>query len=278
MPQREHISYSEWMSFLGCEWRWLKDYYEEKRAPVYSVYMTFGTAIHYALEKYKDPEAETKYSIDELCSLFAEKFESAYLKIRDKDKRTLSDAEIAKFVEAGKVIINNLHTCKELSEAKVLFVEYPLIEKIERTDDVNIKFKGFIDLVIKTKDKRGKSIVYICDYKTCSWGWDREKRTDEDLQAQLRLYKHFFSKKFNLDPKNVKTAFILCKRSPKDLSNVVEWLPFSSGDKTTMRAVLRLNEAVTGMQTNNYKKNRNMCKNQYGDVCPYFGTSDCTED
>jgi hypothetical protein len=77
-----------------------------------------------------------------------------------------------------------------------------------------MKFKGFIDMVIKTKDKRGNTILYICDFKTCSWGWPVEKKQDRNLQYQILLYKHFLCKKFDLDPKFVRTAFVLLKRKP----------------------------------------------------------------
>jgi len=279
MSVRPHISFSEWVNWNECQWRWLKDYREGKRAPIYSVHLVFGTAIHSACETLKNPELnDDRPSVEQVCHIFEDKFKTSYLKIRDKDKKPLSDEEIDSLVEAGKTIIKNLDDCKELANVQALFIEYPLMEKIDRTDDVQIKFKGYIDIIIKTKDKRGKSVIYICDYKTCSWGWNREKKTDESLMAQLRLYKHFFSKKFKLDPKNVKTAFILLKKKPTKGSPAAEWLPISAGPKTMMRAVNKLNEAITGMQTNDYKKNRNACINKFGDTCPYFNSPDCTED
>jgi hypothetical protein len=48
-----------------------------------------------------------------------------------------------------------------------------------------------------------------------------------------------------------------------------------------MRAVLRLNSAVTGMQTNDFSKNRKACKKQFGkteEVCPYYETELCVGD
>jgi hypothetical protein len=277
--KRPHISFSEFMLWNECHWRWMRDYLEGRRAPIYSVHLEFGSCVHDALETYKDPDNEDERpAVEQICETFEVKFREKYGKIRDKDKYDLSDEDIDEFVEAGINIIRNIDSCSELAESKVLFVEHKLMEKIDRTDDVDIKFKGFIDIVIKTKDKRGNSVIYICDYKTCSWGWNRKKRDSEELKYQLRLYKHFFSKKFNVKPNLVKTAFILLKRRPKDPSKPIEWLPFPSGNKTTMRAVLKLNEAITGMQTNDYKKNRSACTNKFGDTCPYYGTDLCLDD
>lgn len=245
---------------------------------MYSCYLTFGSAVHDALEKYKSNEDEIKLSLNECIEKFEESFREKYLKIRDRDKKPLSDEEIEEWVLAGKRILTNIDNCSKLSEATVLFVEYQLLEPIDRTDDVKIKFKGFIDIVIKSKDKRGKTILFICDYKTCTWGWTVEKKRDENLQMQLRLYKYFFCKKFKLNHKEVRTAFILLKRTPKDEKNVADFFEFSSGPKTMMRAVDKLNKAITGMQTNDYKKNRNACINKWGDTCPYYQTDLCTKD
>ena len=72
-------------------------------------------------------------------------------------------------------------------------------------------FKGYIDLVIKTTD--GK--YHVIDWKTCSWGWDREKKNSKLITYQLTLYKKFFCQKHNIDPSLVETHFALLKRTAK---------------------------------------------------------------
>lgn len=291
MSLRPHISFSEFQSWRNCQWRWMRDYRDGRRAIVRSKYMDFGTAIHEALEKYKNPDKEKKISLDEAVAVFGEKFRKIYItsakyeteafeklaEPKPQHKAPLTSEQVEEWILIGEKILRNLHKLEELEDARVLFVEHNLMEKINRTDDIEIKFKGFIDIVIMTKDKRNKSVIYICDYKTCSWGWDQEKKRDEELQIQLRLYKHFFCKEFNIDPKQVRCAFILLKRASKN-SSVADWLPVSAGPKTVLRAVEKLNSAVTGMHSNNYKKNRKACVNAYGDSCPYLGTDLCVED
>jgi len=277
---KDHISYSEWGGWLECPYKWFRDHLEGRRSEVFSIYMEFGKSVHWALETFKDPDVKdpNKWStVDKICTEFEEQFRKNYKKVRDKDKREFSDKDIDDFVLAGIKIIRNIDSCSELANAKVLFVEYPLMIKIDRTDDVDMKFKGYIDIVIRSIDKRGKQIVWIVDYKTCSWGWNQNKRRDEHLMSQLRLYKHFFSKEFNLDPKQVRCAFILLKRICKT-DDITEWAPVSAGPKTTMRAVKKLNESITGMQTGNYEKNRNACINPFGDKCAYMDSPLCTKD
>lgn len=275
---REHVSFSEFGMWNECQWRWMRDYREGRRAEVYSKYMTFGKCVHHSLELLKDPEKkEDRPSLNEACDIFEKKFRDDYKKIIEKDEKPLDDSGIEDFVLAGRRIIEHIDDCLELKDARTLFVELLLYEDIARTDDIDIKFKGYVDIVLKGKDKRGKPVVWIVDYKTCSWGWNSEKRRDEHLASQLRLYKHFFSKKFNVKPEQVKCAFVLLKRTPKG-NNVIEWLPVSAGPKTVDRAVNKLNVAITGMHENNYKKNRNICVNKFGNVCPYYKSDLCTDD
>ena len=83
------------------------------------------------------------------------------------------------------------------------------MEPINSFDDAQFDFKGFIDLVIKTPD--GK--IHVIDWKTCSWGWNAQKRADPMTTYQLTYYKHFYAQKFGVDPKDIETHFALLKRT-----------------------------------------------------------------
>ena len=96
-------------------------------------------------------------------------------------------------------------------------------EKINDFSLDNLLFKGYIDLVIKTED--GK--YHVIDWKTCSWGWDREKKNSKLITYQLTLYKKFFCQKHNIDPKMVETHFALLKRTAK--KDNVEFFRVTSG-------------------------------------------------
>ena len=84
----------------------------------------------------------------------------------------------------------------------MISVEEQLFEEIKEFN-LDTKFKGFIDLVIKTPD--GK--YHIIDWKTCSWGWDAQRKSDKMTVYQLSLYKNYFSNKHNIDHKDIETHF-----------------------------------------------------------------------
>jgi len=249
------------------------------RSTSYGVYMDFGTCIHEAIELYKtrkDP-LTLEQTKEHFKKQFKELFEKNFKNYREKDQQKFTADD---FIPAGIRILEHLERCKELWDAEVVYNEKELLLPIERTDHIKMNFKGFIDMVIKTKDKRGKPILYVIDFKTCSWGWTGEKRADAEMHYQLFLYKHFLSKEFNIDPKQIRTAFVLLKRSPSKNSDAVEFFPISAGPVSVQRALDNLNSDITDMDTrlreNTIIKNRKLCQNEYGDRCPYFGTEHCT--
>ena len=118
---------------------------------------------------------------------------------------------------------------KYFGEYEVFSVEEKLYEDINDID-IDYKLKGYIDLVLKTED--GK--YHIIDWKTCSWGWDAEKRSSRLITYQLTLYKKFFCQKHGIDPKMVETHFALLKRTAK--KDHVEIFRVTSGPRKISNA------------------------------------------
>lgn len=238
----------------------------------YGIGMSFGTAIHDTLEIFRNKDVKSRPTLEKANSIFVRKLIKEHMKI----KKLTKPYNIREYVEAGKVILKCLDQHPEFEDAQVVWNEYELYEDIDRSDGLKIKFKGFIDIALKVKAKRGKeSLLLICDFKTCSWGWGRDKKQDADLHSQLFFYKHFVCKKFDLDPKNVRTTFILLKRKPSSPDDAIEFFTVSSGPKAMERAMERLQEDITKMNSGVYEKNREACKNKYGDTCPYYKSDLC---
>jgi hypothetical protein len=271
----DHISYSSWQLFRnGCQWRWKLDYIDGIRKKSQSVHLAFGTAIHSAIEKYKNKS--NPVSLDESGAYFL----SAFDKICEDEKDALGKFDKEFFRNAGLEIICDLESCKEFVDGFPMYNEFELFEDI-LIPDVSVKFKGFIDIVLKTKDKRGNTILFVSDFKTCSWGWNAEKKQDKDLHSQLFLYKHFLCKKFDVDPNLVRTSFILLKKKPSSGSSRIEWFPISAGPVSVQRALDNLCSDISKIKlccdNNNFEKDRKLCCNKFGDTCPYFKTEYCKE-
>ena len=85
---------------------------------------------------------------------------------------------------------------------------------------------------------------------------------------QLTFYKYFYSRKHNVDPKNIETHFALLKRTAK--KNNVEIFRVTSGEKKTQNAIKLLNKALYNIGRKRYVKNRLSCT-----YCEFKKTKHC---
>ena len=249
-----HISFSALKDWNFCAW-----YHKLTRIDGIggfegNAYTAFGNAIHEVCEK-----KLLKEEINE-DDLFLERFEH-FLKQLDEeqDQKLVSDMR-----EQGKQILPEIEDALEdyFGDYEVLGSEIPLDENIEDEDE--FVFKGFIDGVVATPD--GK--VHIFDWKTCSWGWDAKRRNSPMTTYQLTLYKHYFARKMDIDPKNIETHFALLKRTSK--KDRVEFFRVTSGPRKTENALKLLKKALYNIKKKRYIKNRLSCR-----FCAFNKTEHC---
>ena len=90
---------------------------------------------------------------------------SIELKEEDLDKKLVVNMQ-----QQAHVIIPQIEPYLDahFGSYEVFSVEEPLYEDVTFLKPIERKFKGFIDLVVKTDD----GTYHIIDWKTCSWGWD----------------------------------------------------------------------------------------------------------
>jgi ATP-dependent exoDNAse (exonuclease V) beta subunit len=261
---RNHISYSELKTWNECAYKHKLVYVDDVKKFLGNEYTAFGTAIHDVCEKAVLKEIKT--SKDDLKNCFNEKFLE---EIKDL---------IGKKVDLNKNLIKQMKTQAEdlvehiIPELNNYFSDYEVFsaeeELYEVIDNHSKKYKGYIDLVLKTKD--GK--YHIIDWKTCSWGWDSRRKNDSMTTYQLTFYKHFFAKKHNIDPRKIETHFALLKRTAK--KNKVEFFRVTSGNKKIENSLKLLNKAVYNIENNNFVKNKLSCTSGYG--CEFYNTEFCS--
>jgi hypothetical protein len=256
---RSHISFSEMKIWDECAYKHKLVYKDKIKQFLGNEYTAFGTAIHHVCElAVVDDKVDM---LEEFNVKFLEELKLLTEKKVDLKKKLVNDMRVQ-----GKNLLKYiLPALKDnFSSFEVVSVEEDLLLPMENTD---IKFKGFIDLVIKTDD--GK--YHVIDWKTCSWGWDSKKKADRITSYQITLYKKFFALKHNINPKNIETHFALLKRTAK--SNNVEIFRVTSGPKKTDNAFNLLNKAVYNISRNNHVKNRLSCTSGYG--CEFYKTEHC---
>ncbi len=244
MPTKEKISYSELRTWKECTYKHKLIYIDKVDHFLANQYLAFGTAIHKACEE------GVKDSNINLEEVFVESFKKEVEKIGNIEEKIVNQ-----FMEQGKALCPEILPAlkKKFPEFELISVEEALYENIDEFDSNNLKFKGFIDLVIKTPD--GK--YHVIDWKTCSWGWDMKKKTDKMLAYQLSFYKNYFAKKHNIDLKNIETYFILLKRTAK--KDRVEVLRVTNAERRIKNSLTLLETAVKNINSNRYIKNKTAC-------------------
>ena len=241
-----------------CSYRHKLEYLDGLRSFMGNEYTAFGTAVHSyceqaLLREVKDPN---KLFTDE----FVKGLEKLIVDGVELDQKLINQME----PQGEGILPEVLPGINDYFEDgfEVLQTEESLYENMEGTD---YKFKGFIDLVVKTPD--GK--IHIIDWKTCSWGWNRQRRSEPMTTYQLTLYKNFYAKKHGIDPSKIETHFALLKRTAKKGSKV-EIFRVTSGPRKTSSAMALLNKAIQNIENKTSIKNRLSCK-----YCAFYKTEHC---
>lgn len=251
-----YISYSELKDWYFCAYHHKLKHIDDLGTFTGNIFTAFGTALHHV--------CETKLfeSVEEKQKVFSEQLRSKI----DELKIDVPQKDYDTFESQGKNIMQYIlpELQKHFGEFEIVSAEEQLYEPIKEFLLAEYSFKGFIDLIIKTKD--GK--YHVIDWKTCSWGWDNDKKSDRLVFSQLLLYKHFFAQKKNIDLKNIDTYFILLKRTAK--KDNVEIFRVTSGAKRMSDSITLLKNALSNIHNKKYIKNRLSCSK-----CEFNNTQHC---
>jgi ATP-dependent exoDNAse (exonuclease V) beta subunit len=258
-----HISFSELKYWDRCPYYHKVNYIDGLRTFEGNLFTAFGSAVHHVCEKLVLKEILQ----DAAPGLFTTSFFSEVEKLPNPEglDQELFENMLLQGTELATRVLPALSDY--FGKFELVGVEEKLYEEINQPGEFSIgerKFKGFIDLIIKTSD--GK--YNIIDWKTCGWGWDTRRRSDPMVTYQLTLYKHFFAKKHEVDPKQIETYFALLKRTAK--KDRVEIFRVTSGPKKTDNALKLLHKALYNIENENFVKNRLSCKN-----CELYKTEHC---
>ena len=254
-----HISFSEAKNWNFCPFYHKLMNLDKVKGFQGNAFTAFGNAMHDTCEKMLTE------GLDDKKSFFQLKFKEILDNLPENVEKTGDLVE--KMKDQGPPILDEvLPALKEhFGEYEVVEAEEDLMEMIEYFQPKEVdKFKGFIDLIIKTPEGR----YHIIDWKTCSWGWDARKRSDPMMTYQLTFYKHFWAKKHKVNPKLVETYFALLKRTAK--KDRVEIFRVTSGPKKTENALNFLKKAIYNIESKNFIKNRLACSK-----CEFHRTEHC---
>lgn len=247
------ISYSQVSMFLNCPHKWSLQYKDGYYQSESSIHMTFGTALHEALQHY----ITTIYNISgaeadriDLEEYFEERFRETYLKDYKSNKNVhfSNSFEMREFFEDGLAILNFVKKKRGGYFSKrdwyLVGCELPLLLN-PHPQFKNILYKGYLDVVLYHEPTNKFKII---DIKTSTRGWDDKTKKDETKQLQLILYKKYYSQQFGVPEENISVEFFIVKRkvweeSPYPISRIQEYKP-ASGKVKMNKAVNTVNSFI----------------------------------
>ena len=276
--QKPHISFSEIKTWKECAWKHKLAHIDKLQEYTDSVYTCLGTTIHDAAEHFLSSR-----SLDGLIEKACEDINKAWLDNKFDDDEYI-DKHFKRAQEQGwkythitreqaldmiKSIINSIPAFmdKTFPGWEYVNAEELLYEDTERGI---VKFKGYVDAIIKLPEHRGRVKYWVLDWKTTGLGgWSRDKRQDKVIQAQIILYKKFWAAKNNIKLTDINTAYVWLKRGAAT-GKVCYLFRVASGPKSIEYAMKLLNNMVTSVLGKLKLKNRNSCK-----FCEFYKTEHC---
>ena len=251
-----HISFSELKTWYECPFKHKLRYLDKLKGFVGNEYTAFGNAIHDTCELLLTEGTDYPHAF------FLGRFDSILGDLR-KDGVPIKENMVSSMKDQARPLVDLVLPALEdyFGEYEVVSAEENLYEPIANHDT---KYKGFVDLVLKTPD--GK--YHVIDWKSCSWGWDARKKNEKMVTYQLTYYKHFFANKHGIDSDKVRTYFALLKRTAT--KNQIEIFKVTSGQRKTDNAINLLTKALYNISNKTHPKNKLSCRN-----CEFYKTEHC---
>lgn len=274
---KPHVSFSEVKMWKECTWRHKLVHIDKLSVFEPSPHLDYGTIVHEGIENFlKTREMDIATVLDQI----EEAWEKQGYDTPDYIEKQTASAK----AQGWKYRHNSLEEWKESAKNsleripsfmdenfgnwKTIEAEHQLYENIQGLEKE--KFKGFIDALILSEID-GKKKAWIIDWKTSSpRGWNRQKRQDFLMQAQLMLYKAFWSEKMNLRSRDISCAFVLLKKNTKSEKSC-ELIKVSAGPAAMEKSLKLVRSAIKGIKAGIKMKNRDSCR-----FCEFKDTQYCT--
>lgn len=254
-----YVSFSELSVYDNCGYQHHL-MYDKGMKQGDTVHTIFGSALHHAID-----ERLSKGSKNSWIS-----FGKQFLKnLRDQNivhDKWSGDINEKEWVQSGFEIYKGVFNWLDAMYPGYELVgsEIDIFDPIESVKDASMK--GFVDLIIKHNGK-----YHVLDFKTCNWGWTKEKLQDTKKKYQIRIYKHFIARKFDISEDSIVVGFILLKRNPPKTQSRYQLVEVSSGEKSQISAMEWVAKKTKGIKKGFKLKNREGCK-----YCDFYDTEHCS--
>ena len=213
------VSFSQFHQYYQCPHKWYLTYVRKLAPYQASIHALFGTAMHETIQTWLDKmysvsikKAQEMNLIELLDQRLRKTFKKeAYL---HGSKDFTNSQELEEFFYQVVDILDFLKRKRGdyfwKKDMYLAGIEVPIVYPLRD----NIFFNGYIDLV--TYDEVFDRFT-IYDLKTSTRGWSDYAKKDDIKISQILLYKEFFCRTFDVNPKKVDVQYFILKRQiPQD--------------------------------------------------------------
>jgi len=213
------LSYSQMSMFWNCPYSWQLANINKIKTFSPSIHMVFGNAIHKTIQDWLQDRYNNK-QIDILIN-FKSNLINQYKDDSTKSGHFSTQEELHEFYSQGVEILteikNNAKKYFPTKNHKLIGVEVPIFT--ETDDNGNVLIVGFIDLVILNTET---GVYTLIDIKTSGKGWGDFQKKNFKTNAQLLIYKQYFSKQYNVSLDKINIQFFILKRMLYDNSKYAQ--------------------------------------------------------
>lgn len=219
------VSFSQYSMWSSCPQQYKLSYIDGLSQSTSNIHSVFGSAMHETLQEYlsrclRISKSQADKGMDTKAFL-KEKMREMYLKESNEGKDPIcTKEELVEFLEDGNLILDyfqkskNFNNFFSLKYDELVAIEQPINTKIRE----HINFLGFIDLVVRSKFDNKYRII---DFKTSTSGWSKYQKKDPTKNAQILLYKKFYSEMLGVSMDMIDVEFIILKRKVSENTDYV---------------------------------------------------------
>ena len=208
------VSFSQYSTYSICPRKYKLQYIDRLGESSANIHTIFGSAIHetiqhllsvmYGVSKKQAMEIDTdKLLLDWIRKEFVkenQKLSEGTICTKDELEEFYGDGR--RILEWFKKKIDKFYT---KSGFELVGIETPLNAKVKE----GVYFIGFVDVVMR--DLSDNSITII-DLKTSTRGWNKYAKADKFKNAQIVLYKKYYSELFNIPLNKIKVEYQIMRR------------------------------------------------------------------
>lgn len=265
---KPHISFSELSDWIDCPFRHKLIHIDKLGTFTPTPHIFFGTGVHASNEEFIRTRKMDKSLAHAVITKGWRDNEELFTKGPFPDWASGGFGVLDDWLRKADTVTDDVPTFldKEFPGWECYAAEEMLYERIEGHP---LHFKGYIDAVLAVPDKKGNPKYWIIDWKTCGWGWAKEKQQDFNVQLQLILYKNFWTQRHKIEPRDVRCGFALLKRDAKP-GKSVGIVPISVGPVTSARGLKVIENHARAVSKGFFPKNRDSCR-----FCEFRDTQHC---